>query len=128
MLAAAGEDNLICDLAETYGVLNYRALPVSLLATLSAGLRENSRCRMALSKMKVTTDTFLLAAAVDKLALLVWSKSEDARRGRNRPQSLVRAIMGEAPREHSDILSFDSGEDFEAARARILNGVTDHGD
>lgn len=119
---------MICDLAETYGVLDYRALPVPLLATLSVGLRENSRCRMALSKTRVTTDTFLLAAVVDKLSLLVWSKSEDARHGRNRPQSIVRAIAGENPQEHGDILSFDSGEDFEAARARLLKGAADRGD
>lgn len=42
-MLAADRDALICDLAETYRVLDYRALPVELLATLAAGLRPDAR-------------------------------------------------------------------------------------
>jgi len=35
------EDALVCDLAETYGIYNYRSLPATLVATFSVGLREN---------------------------------------------------------------------------------------
>lgn len=42
-MLATDRDALICDLAETYRVLDYRALPVELLATLAAGLRQDAR-------------------------------------------------------------------------------------
>ena len=38
----------MCDLAETYGVLDMDALPAHLVATLAAGLREDSRIITAL--------------------------------------------------------------------------------
>lgn len=62
-------DALICDLAETYGIFDYRALPVPLLATLASGLREDSRIKMRLSGQTVTRTEMLLAAAVDGLSL-----------------------------------------------------------
>ena len=37
-MIALDQNALICDFAETYGIYNYRALPVSLLATLAVGL------------------------------------------------------------------------------------------
>jgi len=39
------EDALICDLAETYHIFNYRELPPSLAATLSVGLKDDSRIK-----------------------------------------------------------------------------------
>ena len=33
-MIASSEDALVCDMAETYGVFDYRALPVPLLAKL----------------------------------------------------------------------------------------------
>ena len=54
-------------MAETYHILDYRALPATLLATLVAGLRENSRIRSG----KLRTSTALLAAAVDRLSYLL---------------------------------------------------------
>ena len=47
-MLAADRDALICDLAETYHVLDLTALPVPLLATLAAGLRGDSRIRSVL--------------------------------------------------------------------------------
>lgn len=109
---------LICDLAETYGVLNYRELPVETLAALSAGLRENSRIKMKLSGAKVQSDILLLAAAVDRLTFLAWSKTKDAEKGRNRPESIVDMIHG--IREKNNIMAFDTAEEFEAARIAII--------
>lgn len=39
----AGEDALICDLAEQYGVFNWRAHGARLVATLATGLRPHAR-------------------------------------------------------------------------------------
>ena len=86
-MMATDRTALICDLAETYGVLNYRELPVETLAALSAGLRENSRIKMKLAGIKVESDIMLLAAAVDRLTWIAWTKTKDAEKGLNRPKS-----------------------------------------
>lgn len=111
------QEALICDLAETYGIFDYRAVPAKLLATLASGLREDSRIKMRLSGGKVPRRELLLAAAVDRLSLLVWAMSEDAQHGRNRPASLVETFMGE-DKTSGDVMAFDSAGDFEAAWAR----------
>ena len=41
-MMALDREALLCDLAETYGIYDVRALPVSTLAVLASGLRENS--------------------------------------------------------------------------------------
>lgn len=125
-MLATDRDALICDLAETYHVLDYKALPVPLLATLAAGLRDSSRIKLKMSGVRVQMDTFLLAFAADKLAWLVWSKTKDAEHGRNKPKSLVSLLLGE--QQQSKLLVFDSKEAFFAARERMLQEVMGHGD
>jgi len=118
------ETALICDLAETYGVLDWRALPLKTAAALSAGLRDDSRIVMKISGRKVPNDTALLAAAVDRLSLLVWSKTKDAEKGRNRPDSILQSLIGAGKEKKKDkgFTVFASVEDFEAARRQLLNG------
>lgn len=111
-------DALICDLAETYGIYDLRALPVSTLATLAVGLREDSRIKMCISGVKVSRMEMLLAAAVDRLSLLVWAKTENGRNNVNRPKSILDIILGEEAQK-SDVRSFASAEDFEDEWARI---------
>ena len=79
---------LVCDFAETSRDVDYRALPVNLLATLAVGLRDDSRIKMRISGIRVPQNTLLLAAAVDdRLAFVTWAKTEDAQRGPNRRPS-----------------------------------------
>lgn len=66
----AGEQELICDLAETYHIFDYRSLPVSLVATLCAGLGDNSRIIKKLRGEKYPRDLVILAAIADRLAIL----------------------------------------------------------
>ena len=119
-MLATDETAVICDLAETYGVLNYRALPVKTLAALCAGLRENSRIKMTLSGVKVETELTLLAAAVDRLTFLAWAKTKDGEKNVNRPKSIVDVLNGTV--KDSDVMAFDTAEEFEAARAAIIGG------
>ena len=116
-MLATDADALICDLAEVYGIFDYRALPVSMLATLASGLREDSRIKMRLSGGKVPRRDLLLAAAVDRLSLLVWGMTEDAKRGTNRPKSLVAAFLEESD-DPGEVMAFDSADAFEAAWAK----------
>lgn len=125
-MISADKDALVCDLAETYGIYDFRALPVSLLATLAVGLREDSRIKMRLTGAKVPRSDMLLAAAVDRLSLMLWINTEDGRKGTNRPPSILSAILGnEEEKEESPVAAFDSAEDFEAEWTRIT-GVS-HG-
>lgn len=122
MIALAGmialdEDALICDLAETYQIYNYRGLPIPLLATLAAGLRANSRIKMKLSGTKATTETILLLAILDGINLLAWLQSEDGAKGRNRPKSTMKIWLEP---EEEDLIGFDTGEEFEEERRKIL--------
>lgn len=118
-MMAVDKTALVCDLAETYGVLNYRELPVETLAALSVGLRENSRIRMKLAGMKVENEIMLLAAAVDKLNFIAWTKTKNAEKGANRPKSVLDIICG-VGEGGSNIMAFDTAEEFEAARAEII--------
>jgi hypothetical protein len=74
-----------------------------------------------LSGVRKPLDTQLLAAAVDKLSLLVWAQTKDGQKGRNRPPSVFQALNKKTD-EGNRPESFASGADFEAARKRLLEG------
>lgn len=114
-------DELQCDLAETYRIYDWKALPVRTVATLSCGLRENSRVMRAMSGQKQTTDTMLLAAAVDRLSLLVWFQTKDGQKNRKRPPSLTEELTKDRSKEEKPML-FDTPEAFDEARQRAMKG------
>ena len=123
-MISADRDALVCDLAETYGIFDFRALPVSLLATLAVGLRDDSRIKMRLAGARATKSELLLAAAVDRLSMLLWAQTEDGRNGVNRPQSVFSVIQG-AEKKDGPVEAFETADEFEAEWARIT-GVS-HG-
>lgn len=112
-MLATDREALVCDLAETYGIFDYRALPARLLATLAVGLREDSRIKMRMEGQRVPRSELLLAAALDKLSLIAWFLSEDGQNDVNRPISLVEVLLGEAPSQDSAIEAFDTAEQYE---------------
>ena len=113
------KDALICDLAETYHVYDYKALPVSLVASLVIGLREDSRIKMKLSGAKAPSEIILLASIIDRLSVLVWMQTKDAQKGRNRPKSLMSLLF---PKETKTTV-YKTGEDFEKARKKLIEGM-----
>lgn len=122
-MIGADKDAVICDLAETYGIFDYRALPVEMLATLVVGLRDSSRIKMHIAGSKSAQDTLLIAAAVDRLSLIVWSMSKDAQTGENRPNMLLPVLMnGKQEERNNSNTVFGSGEEFEAERERLIRG------
>lgn len=114
-------DAVICDLAETYGIFDYRALPVDLLATLVIGLRDTSRIKMKMSGAQNAPDILLLAAAVDRLSFLVWAQTEDGINGVNKPKQLLDILLEK--QNDRALVSFETAEEFEETRRRILEGV-----
>ena len=115
------EDALICDLAETYGIYDYRRIPAYQVAVFSAGLRDDSRIKLLMSEQKVSFDTLLLAGVLDRLSILTWFNTKDGQRGQNRPISVIDTLTGEV-NERKEMI-FDSGEDFEKMRQKILKKI-----
>lgn len=121
-MIATDEDALICDFAEYYHIYDYRGLPVQYAAVLACGLRDDSRIKMAISKVKVKPEALLLASIVDRLSLLLWLKTEDGTRGRNKPPSLTSRLLGEED-SSGDVIGYDSAEAFERARYQTVESV-----
>ena len=115
------EDALICDLAETYQIYDYKQLPPIRVAVYAMGLRENSRIKMKLSGQRVPIETLLLAGILDRLSVLIWGKTEDGQKGRNRPAMILDSLVSKENKD-SDIIVYNSGEDFEEERRRIIEG------
>lgn len=113
------EDALICDLAETYQIYDYRSLPVKLVATLSAGLRENSRIKLKAVDSEVSLDTFILAAIADNLTLLRMSfAKKDASR---KLFFFTEALQGNN-KQQTKTMGFKTAKEFEATLKRIRGG------
>lgn len=112
-MIAKGEEELICDLAETYHILNYKELPPTLVATLSVGLRDNSRIKQKLTGNKLTLEQMLECIIADSVQMILWSKTKDAEHGRNKPQSIFQKLMGLDEKEKDDLISFKTPEQYE---------------
>ena len=119
-MIATDEEALICDLAETYQIFDYRSLPLSRVAIFAVGLRGNSRIKMKMRGLKYPLETLLLASAVDRLSVLVWQKTKDAKDGINLPESILSRLLGLEESRETEV--FDTPEDFERRREEILKG------
>ncbi|MCP9069018.1 MULTISPECIES: DUF5361 domain-containing protein [Streptococcus] len=117
------EDALICDLAETYGIFDYRQLPADQVAVFAFGLRDDSRIKLAMTNSKVPFETFLLAGVLDRLSALVWFKTTDGQKGINKPLMVAEELTGKTKAKERKEMIFDSGEDFEEYRQKILEKI-----
>lgn len=116
------EDAMVCDLAETYHILNYRALPPKLVGVLVCGLRDNSRIKMKISNMSVDADRLLQALIADKLQILIWQRTEDGAKGRNFPKSIYEKLLN-PQKEESNNMAFSSGADFDEYRKALIGNT-----
>lgn len=121
-MRSTDEDALICDFAETYHILDYRALPVHLQATLASGLRDNSRIKMKLMGFKMISTDLILARMADSIELFRYNMV--AKEDTPSPTLLMDIMAGKAKKKEE--FGFDSGADFEKAKAKFLAGVN-HG-
>lgn len=117
-MIAIDEQALICDLAETYHIYDYKSLPVSKVATFSVGLRDDSRIKMKMNGMKYPINTILTAALVDRMSVILWAKTEDGRRNINYPKSVLAQLLGED--SSKETVGFSTPEEFEEARKKII--------
>ena len=110
------ETALICDLAETYHILDYRSQPLKLVAALSAGLRDNSRIKMRLAELPVEPNTLMLATIADRIEAFRYSFSDT----KEMPPSLVDELMGNGKKVNTNgIAGFSTSSELESALARI---------
>lgn len=110
------EDAVICDLAETYHIYDWRSLPLSLVATFCYGLGQNSRIKRKLLNEEYTTTDLLLMNIADCLSILVWQNTKDGAKGTNKPKLFTESLH----KKNDDTLAFDNIEDFELTRQAIL--------
>jgi len=109
------EDLMICDLAQQYGILDYRTVSPLILAALVSGLGRESRVMRYLTGEKLTLNEYLLAHMADSLAFIAWSRTKAAEKGHGRPESLLMKLLGKDKASLTeDLLTFDTPEDYEA--------------
>ena len=113
-MMALDEDALICDLAETYHIYDYRSLPLKTVATLSAGLRDDSRIKLKAADTSVGLDTVILAAIADNLTMLRAGMSS---KNKGEPFLFSEALRSEKKTQKAR--GFRTAEEFEAALKRI---------
>lgn len=121
-MIALDEDALICDLAETYQIYDYKQLPLNEVAVFAYGLRDDSRIKQIMSDQIVPLETTLLASIVDRLSLSLWLQTKDGQKGVNRPASIADQLIkrDKSENDEKDYLVFESGEDFENYRKALL--------
>lgn len=116
---------MICDLAETYGILDYRSVPARLLGTLLVGLREDSRLMQAYAGTRGSLEQIMLASLIDSMNLLLWSRTEDGRKGRNKPTRIAPYYLGKEQKKQkrTDIETYSSLDEFYRARQAAIERI-----
>lgn len=120
-MIALDEDSLICDFAETYHILDFRALSAHQAAVLACGLRAESRIMQSMAGLNIPVNTLLLSTIADALKILVWQNTKDGARGKNRPGSILSTLLGENE-ESEEEKGFSTAADFDAWRKSMLGG------
>lgn len=112
------KDLLLCDLAETYNIYDYRQLPLTKVAAFSVGLRENSRIKQKVNGISTSTETLLMATIADRLGLILTALT-----GQDSPPSIAKSILGISDDKESNVKAYDSVEDFMEERYGGQNGI-----
>lgn len=119
-MVAIDEAALICDMAETYRIYDYRALPARRAALYACGLRADSRIMMRIAGARAPVNTLLLGAIADALKILVWQNTRDGSKGRNRPESILDGLLGRTKEKETE--GVGTVEDFRVWRDSMLGG------
>ena len=115
------KNELICDLAEYYSIHDYLSHPPKRVAIFAIGLRQESRVMSKLTEINTIREDVLLTAIYDNLNWLLWSKTKDGQKNRNKPKQLTEIIFNK--KDEEDISSFNTSKDFEIERMRIIENA-----
>lgn len=112
------EDLMICDLAETYGILDYHQLKPDILAVLVMGLPQDSRIMRKITKAKLGYLDSVLALIFDALQVIAYNQGH--KKGSKRPESLYKKLTTEEKKD--EYMTFSSPESYERWRKEHING------
>lgn len=114
VMLSTDEDLFICDMAETYHILDYRALPLKLVATLASGLREDSRIKMKLAGFNYIPAEVVLPRMADDIMLILRTLT-----GNKKDVQFISDVMFGKTEKKDRTLKFASGEEFTKAWKRL---------
>lgn len=86
-----------------------------------SGLPPDSRVFRGLNNFKNVDNTILIAGIYERLDLLLWSKTKDGQKNRNRPKSIIDSLSVKS--KEKDHSNFTSVEDFEKRRQEIIKKI-----
>ena len=98
-----------------------RQLPPLRIAVFLYGLRKDSRIKLRLAGLEYTLTEQLLVGIFDKVNWLQWANSKTAKDGGEPPEPLAFKLFG-GDADRSDITAYNSPEEFETQRRRIIEG------
>lgn len=116
-MLSVDRDALLCDLAETYHVYDFNALPVTTLAVLSFGLRENSRIKQKINGVTYIDPMRILAATADKVTAIHYALTNDDETAR--PYFFATDMYEKRRRDRTQLPKFASSEDFKQIWSEI---------
>lgn len=91
------------------------------MAIFSIGLRQESRVMSKLTEINTIREDVLLTAIYDNLNWLLWSKTKDGQKNRNKPKQLTEIIFNK--KDEKDIRSFNTSKDFKIERIKIIENA-----
>ena len=68
---------------------------------------------MKVNNTKITIDQMMLAIIADNIKFLSWTKTKDAKHGKYKQKSILKALMGEYDTKKDDLISFKTVEEYE---------------
>ena len=84
-----------------------------MVATLVVGLNEHSRIKRKLADNPLTLEQSLLALLCDGIHTIIWQRTKDGSKGKNKPESLFKKLMGIDKKPKKELMSFKTVEDYE---------------
>lgn len=81
---------------------------------------------MQINSMSVTAEVLFLAKLIDNTNLLLWAKTKDAEKNRNRPKSILEKLMNTKDKKEKTEV-YTSGKEFEERRKEILRNIEKRG-
>ncbi len=77
---------------------------------------------MKISGQKFNYETMLLAGILDANNWLVWSKSKDGQKNKNKPKPVLKHMYSDDSNKNNCI-KFSSSKDFENARKKAIEAI-----
>ena len=119
-MRAVDEAALICDFAQFYNIYDFDQVPLRKQAILACGLPEDARMIRKMTNQKISTDKLLMMACIDAVRDFHYQYvvAHSKKKKPQRPKSLL-SVLQEKKKE---VVGYDSEEEFEAAKRKILGG------